>query len=339
MLGGLHIFGPGGYADTPLGSVLPIKMNRLERQSSDSSAGNSASSDLQLSGSIVMRPAAQGLRHFAMMLGATPDESSAIWAKLPPLEGANKFTGLSPAAIELASDGKNPLLVAQSFGNGRTMAFAGDTTWRWWAHGFADAHKRFWRQIVLWLARKDSGVEGNVWVRFQQRRLAPAQRVEFVVGAQTPGGKPLSGFTAEAEVQLPDGSRRTAQLIRQEDLMTGSFHDTQLPGDYTLTVIAKQGQEVLGTAQSRFLVFPQDLELDNPAADIPLMESLAISTGGQRLEPEQLPELLRRLTKGDESLLIRQETKLLLWDTWPFFLALVCLLGMEWFWRKRWGLV
>ena len=35
------------------------------------------------------------------------------------------------------------------------MAFAGDSTWHWWMHGFEAAHKRFWRQIVLWLARKD----------------------------------------------------------------------------------------------------------------------------------------------------------------------------------------
>lgn len=335
MLGGLHSFGPGGYGETPLNTVLPVKMDRLERQPLDDNAGG----DLQLPGPLHIRPAAQGLRHFTMMLGATPEDSAAVWAKLPPLEGANKFGALSAGAIELASDGKNPLLVAQSFGNGRVMAFAGDTTWRWWTRGFANVHKRFWRQIVLWLARKDLALEGNVWVRFQQRRLAPTQRAEFVVGAQTSGGEPVTDFTGEAEVQMPDGSRRTAQLIRQDNLLTGSFRDTQAAGDYTLTVTARHKDEVLGTAKSRFLVFPQDLELDNAASDMPLMESLAASTGGQRLAPEQLPELIRRLNKVDESLLIRQETKRTFWDTWTFFVLFVSLLGVEWFLRKRWGLV
>jgi hypothetical protein len=301
----------------------------------DSGAGG----DLQIPGPLAMRPAAQGLRHFAMALGTTPDQSAALWAKLPPLEGANKFSGLSPGAIELASDGKNPLLVAHSFGHGRTMAFAGDTTWRWWTHGFANVHKRFWRQIILWLARKDQAVEGNVWVRFQHRRLAPLQRAEFVVGAQTPGGEPVTDITGEAEVQLPDGSRRTVQLIRQDNQLSGTFRDTQSPGDYTMAVTARHKDEVLGTAHSRFLVYPQDLELDNAAADVPLMESLAASTGGQRLAPEQLPELIRRLNKADESLLIHQETKRTFWDTWAFFTVFVSLLGMEWFLRKRWGLV
>jgi uncharacterized membrane protein len=335
MLGGLHSFGPGGYAETPLANVLPVRMEPVERQPLDGRGGE----DLHVSESLRMRPTELGLRHFAMMLGATPQESASIWAKLPPLEGANRFNVLAPAAVVLASAGKTPLLVAHTVGSGRAMAFAGDTTWRWWAHGYINVHKRFWRQIILWLARKDQAQEGNVWVRFQQRRLAPAQRAEFVVGAQTPGGEPVTDFSGEAEVQLPDGSRRTVQLIRQDDLLTGSFRDTQTPGDYTLTVTARRKSDTLGTTQSRFLVYQQDLELDNAAADVPLMESLAVSTGGQRLAPEQLPELIRRLNKTDESLIIRIETKRTFWDTWTFFALFVSTLGAEWFLRKRWGLV
>ncbi len=35
MLGGLHSFGPGGYAETPLNAVLPVEMHRLDRQALD----------------------------------------------------------------------------------------------------------------------------------------------------------------------------------------------------------------------------------------------------------------------------------------------------------------
>jgi hypothetical protein len=36
---------------------------------------------------------------------------------------------------------------------------------------------------------------------------------------------------------------------------------------------------------------------------------------------------------------VPQETKKTLWDTWWMFLAVVVLLSVEWFLRKRWGLV
>ena len=35
MLGGFHSFGPGRYCETPLADVLPVAMDRLERQSFD----------------------------------------------------------------------------------------------------------------------------------------------------------------------------------------------------------------------------------------------------------------------------------------------------------------
>ena len=54
------------------------------------------------------------------------------------------------------------------------------------AAAIESAFKRFWRQIVLWLAKKDQAQEGSVWIRLAERRLAPSQRVEFSVGANSP---------------------------------------------------------------------------------------------------------------------------------------------------------
>ena len=95
----------------------------------------------------------------------------------------------------------------------------------------------------------------------------------------------------------------------------------------------------LGRAKARFLVFRQDLELDNASADVATMESLAALSGGQSLPPEQLPDLIRRLTENTQHLEVKQETRKTFWDTWAFFFTVVGLLGLEWYWRKRWGLV
>ncbi|MCH7793340.1 MAG: hypothetical protein IID31_13800, partial [Planctomycetes bacterium] len=96
-----------------------------------------------------------------------------IWQSLPPLEGANRFDKLAPLAQVLAEtpDGA-PLLVAIDGGQLRTLAFAGDTTYLWRMHGKADEHTQFWRQVALWLARKEEATEGRVWVRLDRRRFA-----------------------------------------------------------------------------------------------------------------------------------------------------------------------
>ena len=259
---------------------------------------------------------------------------------MPPLEGANKFHDLAAGALVLAEAGPDkPLLAAQSFGDGRVLAFAADSTWRWWMRGQETAFKRFWRQVVLWLAHKDQGQEGSVWIRMPQRRFAPSQRVEFTAGVNAPTGESVADATYKADIVLPDGARRPLSLVRQGDQMVGSFRDAQTPGDYAVEITASQKDKPLGSTRARFLVFQQDLELDNASADAATMEGLAAMTGGQTLAPEQLPDLVQRLAAETEHLDVQQETKKTFWDSWTFFLTLVALLSVEWYLRKRWGLV
>jgi len=340
MLGGFHSFGPGGYATSPLADVLPVQMDANERQSFEGKLREDV--HLQPPGPVQLVPTQLGLRHFALTLAGGRDANAAVWKKLPPLDGANRFTRIKPAAVVLAeAAGRNaPLLVAHNYGDGRVLAFAGDSTWHWPLRGFDSAHKRFWRQVVLWLARKDESMDGRVWVKLEKRRFAPGEQVEITAGAEAPGGEPLEGATFKAAVVTPDGTREDQRLFRRDLTMAGTFRDTTLAGDYAIEVEAtdKNG-EPLGSTKARFLVFEQDLELDNAAADAASLKSLAAMTGGKSIAPEQLPELIEQLARDTEDLEIQRETKTTFWDSWSFFLLLVGLLGIEWYLRKRWGLV
>ena len=338
MLGGFHTFGPGGYHDTPLADLLPIRMDALERQRFD----EAIRSDVHHSGELPIRPATPlGVRHFVMSLAAGPANAE-TWKKLPPLEGANKLENLKQAAQVLAdTPDRKPLLVAMEAG-GRVMAFAGDSTWRWWLSGHEAEHKRFWRQVILWLSRRDEATEGNVWIQLGQRRFAPNGRVEFKVGAINPQGDVDQDAIFAAEVVLPDGKRQAVRLARVGDEMVGAFAETRLAGDYAIEVTATKSGIKLGSARSRFLVYEQDLELDNAAADPTMLASLAkmtASAGGQSFAPEELSTLIDQIKKKPLELEVDQQVKETPWDTWPFFLAFVALLCGEWFLRKKWGLV
>ena len=99
---------------------------------------------------------------------------------------------------------------------------------------------------------------------------------------------------------LPDGTRRPVRLTHESAEMAGVVAETQQAGDYTLEVTAMQGPTELGRAKARFLVYEQDLELDNAAADPTLLASLAKmseAAGGRLLAPEELPALLDELAQ------------------------------------------
>ncbi|MEX0586265.1 MAG: glutamine amidotransferase [Pirellulales bacterium] len=363
MLGGYHSFGPGGFRDSPLRDALPMNIGAAQRQG----FGEPLRQDVQLAGPVRMRPAAPlGARHPIMQLegseggrgnapevptrsGALPQPPhvAAAWSQLPPLDGANLIARneLKPNAQVLAEADdaeRHPLLIAGQAGDGRVLAFAGDSTWRWPMLGFGDAHRRFWRQCVLWLAKKDEQTEGRVWIRLAGRRAIRSTRIDFNVGAESAQGEAIDSATFEVAVQTPDGRAVNVRPTKTGDEWMANFRETSKPGDYRITVTGKDGGDVLGTAEARFLVPDQDLELDRPAAEPSLMAQLADMTksaGGAALAAEELPDLLKRLADKPPELKEEVVAKVTYWDRWPFFLLFVSLLGVEWFLRKRWGLV
>ena len=342
MLGGWHSFRPGGYHNTALRDVLPVKMDpqidRFVRQR----YGDRVRRDLHLKGPLPMLPTSSlGNRHYTMRL-SPPEQNRAAWAKLPPLAGANKFRGVKRGAVVLAESPQGaPLLVAAE-AKGRVLAFAGDTTWQWVTQGHADAHRRFWRQTILWLARKDELDKGDVWTTLDGRRFLPGGRLRFDAGARSPEGDPLSDAKLTATIIDPDGERLNVRLSRLGTDMTGTFADTQKPGDYTLEVTAEHEGKSVGRARARFIVLDQDLELLNSAADPSLMASLAEMTaeaGGRRIAPEELSDLLREIQAKPKDFEEEVQQRVTHWDQWYFFLMLVGVLSGEWFLRKRWRLV
>ena len=338
MIGGLHSFGPGGYQETALRAVLPIKMHRLERQR----FGEATQTDLHWTGPVRMRPVDRGLAHSILHLA--PDrQNTDVWDQLPPLDGANRFLDAKRTAHILAeSDQGKPLLVAGTWRDGRVLAFAGDSTWKWSLAGYAQDHKRFWRQVVLWLAKMDETTQGPVWVQMERRRYLPGSRVQFTAGARNDQGDPIAGATYRAQITLPDGEHRNVPLTRPADTVTGTLAEVRVAGDYTVEVTAFDRGETLGTAQARFLVSPQDLELDNPAADPGLLQSLAQITkefGGQARSSEEFVDLLEEIRANPREWEVQRQIRQTYWDTWPFFLFFVAVMGTEWYLRKKWGMV
>ncbi len=342
MLGGFHSFGPGGFNGTALEKALPIQMGRAERQN----FGEPPPADLHIPGPLRMLPIERGGQVHAIMQIA-PGDNMALWRSLPRLDGANRFDRLrlKPTAQVVAEGddpSRSPLLVLSAWGDGRTAALAVDSTWHWQMEGFGDVHRRFWRQFVLWLAKKDETAGERVWVRLDQRRYQQGSRVDFTLGADGPQGDPLENASFEVRVEKPDQTVETVRPGRSGKAAAGSFSDTSQPGDYRITVAARNAGETVGSATARFSVSDQDVELDQPAAEPTLLASLANLTadaGGAGLAPEELPDLLERLKQKAQEFEEEIVETITLWDRWPTLLAFVSLLSGEWYLRKRWGLV
>ncbi|MGL6225244.1 MAG: glutamine amidotransferase [Thermoguttaceae bacterium] len=365
MLGGMHSFGAGGYAETPLAELLPVSLDSLDRQK----LGETIREDVHLGRSLGMRPSKLGRSHFILRLSGNTTENQSLWESLPQLRGGNRIKPKQAAFVLAEGEQQEPLLVQQMFGTGRVLAFAGDTTWDW-VKEHETEHKRFWRQVILWLAKMDESVQGTCWIELDKVRYYPGEPVPFRVHFRHSQGEEIRNPQVNVRVLRPDGQEEaipilytqdsltfptlktpnretqdveneakqpsTSTSVHESSIPTGSVRQTEMPGDYTIlaTVQADGEQE---EAINRFLVYDHNIELDNPTPDPALLSSLSQITGGRTIPPESLPTFLEELVNKSSELVEKRDTRITLYDTWPVLLLLIAVLSLEWFLRKRWG--
>ncbi|TWT96795.1 hypothetical protein Pla108_25690 [Botrimarina colliarenosi] len=336
MIGGRQSFGPGGHRDT-LGDVLPITPGRAERQALDAAMRE----DVHLPGPLRMIPTG---RHPITELGSGRAGAD-FWAELPPLDGANRLgADLKPnAQVIAATDGPRPqpLLVIGQPGLGRVLAFAGDTSWRWVLGGHREAHQRFWRQAVLWLAKKDDDPGATVYIDLASRRVPAGSRLDLVAGVRAADEGAADPIRYEATVTRPDGRPVGLPLPGGGLRAAGVFTDTAEPGDYRVQVTASRGDAKIGDAQSRFHVPRRDLELERPGAEPDTLARLAQATeadGGRTLALEELPTLLAELAAKSPEERREVVARTTLYDKWPLLLVFAGLITTEWLLRRQAGM-
>jgi len=335
LLGGLHAFEAGGWGSTPLQPALPFQRDPLSRQRFDEPIRES----LHLRGPLQMLPDERFGGISILRLADTPVDNLAAWQALPPLEGANVLGQLAEAARPLAvSQAGDPLLVAKSYGTGRVAALAVDSTWRWVMQGADQAHRRFWRQFIFWLASRDDITDDALWVRPAQRRISAGTPLVFNAGLRKADGQPIDDAQVEAEVVAPDGTKRPVRLVRDGESWAGQLTDCSQPGDWTIAAVASRAGQPVATREARFTVFRQDLEMANPVANGLVMRQLAEETGREPQPAEDIAAIFEELLERPAIYESEAEWSWGLWDSWPMLLVIVGLMSLEWFLRKRWGL-
>ena len=194
-----------------------------------------------------MIPTRAGMNHYLMQIGS-PSQSNDQWKLLPELEGANKLRQRGAISEVLAKSEEGfPLLIAQPIGQGRVAALAVDTTFLWHLGGFEKAHQRFWRQMILWLSRKEADTDKPVWVRVEPRNYSPHQQVDIEMGARDVKGKPINDADFVVTLFNPNGE--------QQQLTSRKLMENRLPLISTINLPAITGYGCKPFVRKSRLVF------------------------------------------------------------------------------------
>ncbi len=338
LVGGYHSFDAGGYGNSPLANVVPFTMQLGRKQTFDQRIDES----FHFAGPLAIRP---NRPHPITTLGS-PTENQQLWSTLPPLLGANRFGKLKAAAeILLVGDKNEPILVAGEAGQGRVLAFAGDSTYLWYMHGEELKHKQFWRQCMLWLLRRDA-LQKGFRLTMESRRVMLGD--EPVVGIEWFGGTDGQPMPEQMRIELyrDDTWQRvvTSNPVR-ENRREAKLSGLTEKGLYRIKLAASDRTNETFSAELVFIVREESRELSSPMADWQTMENIAAASkavGGRIVAPDDndIKQLIDQFRDRQQKLRVPVvETRKLgdaAWDSWLYLIIFSAVMALEWGLRKSW---
>ena len=342
MLGGRNAFAEGDYGNTPIADLLPVELDPSRRRVIPRRfADPMRPSDEEQGFQFV--PTAAGIESPILKFSPDPVVNRARWSQVPRLTSINYLGAAKPGAVVLAEKPEDdygprePLLIVQRYGKGRTAALATASTWRW--QMLLDAedarHERFWQQLARWLA---ASAPNRVNIDMGQARFTPDQEIPLTVNVYGVGYRPLAG--AEVRGLLTDPFGGVRELIFEEELTTeGTFVAPFVPQDegvYELEVIGETDDGHVGKQTRSFLVRPSNKEFYDATLKRAFLEGLAAANDGFYYAPDEVEAIPVNLRSRRTSTSIYRVEYL--WDM-PLIFGLVILLpSIEWIYRRRKGL-
>ena len=186
-------------------------------------------------------------------------------------------------ALVRTPDGSRPLVAVQRYGQGRSLVFTGEASWRWrmLLPSSDRSYDRFWRQAIRWLSVPATdpvhvlvpagGAPGDTLpLRVAARNGAFELQRDATVALRVTHP---DGHLEEVAAAAPDGSGGSAAFA-------AAFRPGQ-PGVYRVTAEARRGAAGLGAASAAMPVGGADLEMTDPRLNLPVLQRAALASGGR----------------------------------------------------------
>lgn len=290
---------------------------------------------------------ANGRVHPILNMGGVPDNG---WHRLPPLTYSESSWTASPDARTLATVQvrgvalDDPLLIVRSRGQVRTAALLGAGVWRWknMPDDLEDLQP-FWPDLFANLLQWITTREDNRPVRVRPVRdlFGGGEPVQFSGQVYDESLNPVDGASVAVQVTTPDGNQLDYQM---EALGNGRYilNAGALPeGTYGFTATGTGGGNTLGQDAGSFAVGALTLEFRETRADAALMRQMARRSNGLFLTADAVTTLPDQLNASGSlnPTVVAHEREAELWRRYAFLIAIIAFLGLEWFLRKRSGMV
>ena len=300
-----------------------------------------------------------GNSYLEIQPNVTPDQSKnpllqnnsadpiAAWNNLPPVY--QLFSEFNPKPeSEIAARTKvnnvptnKPLILTRRLGNQRSIAVLAKDIWKWklqTAMKDQDVFDRFILNSIKWLNSPED--KKRVQIRTLKKLFALGEEVEFTAQVYDDAFNPISD--AEVKVRLKNDNDKFE--LNLNSLGNGLYEgvlQTNKAGNYSFVGEAKLNNKLLGSDKGLFNVGEVDIEMMDTKMDYEFLNSLANVSGGKFFNVDQSKSLFKLLSelnlKSSKEKIDTKEYSL--WSNEFLMIAIILLFGIEWFIRKREGML
>jgi len=271
------------------------------------------------------------------------------WQQLPPIYKCQTIFRAKPetdvlAAIKLQTTVLNePLVLVCNMNSQKSFAVTGQGVWRWRLLAQSGSQTKNFLSLLLsntirWLTTQDEGK--NVQIVPIKESFTTAEAVEFIGQVYDEQLKPVEN--ADCTVEIKRGSESFTIVLnpigngRYEGSLNGIGE-----GEYSYTAAAAFSGKSFRTDKGKFSVGQTNVEFLETRMNKPLLEQLAYRTGGKYYDLTMAGQVGNDFANGLK--LVSKEivytSEIELWN-WKYLgTVVIILLGMEWFLRKRNGML
>jgi hypothetical protein len=274
--------------------------------------------------------------------------TSAGWQKLPPVYRTQSGFHLKPGSTALVTiTAQNiplpePLVAVRSVAHQRAVAVTGYGIWRWKLMAQGDVQtehllSEFIASSVRWLTSRED--DKRVKVIAAKEMFTTAEPAQFIAQVYTEELRPADN--ADVTLDVVHSHEKIPVALRP--VGNGRYEGTAngLPeGEYTFHAAAAINGTPAGEDQGRFTVGMMNGEFLETRMNRSLLEQIAYRTSGNYfpIDRSDSLETILHASRWNSKEVVHQ-AEIEIWNWRYAALAIICLLGIEWFLRKRNGML
>jgi hypothetical protein len=335
-------------SEKPLLTILSRTMNFDKLHALDPvlpfNAGNIENNELQV---FVNIPEAQRNNPILKISNITNPQE--VWFKLPPVfQPGGKFRVKVEseilATVRFQSSTMNdPFIVSRNVNKKKSVSVLGYGLWRW--NMLTSSENRmdkvlesFLGNTIRWLTTREDA--RRIIVQPLKNLFTTQDAVEFTAQIYDDSFQPLD----DAQIELRVRQGNDLNMLVLNSLGSGQYqgaYDRLSGGEYEFVATVKVNGVLIGEDQGTFSVGDFHAEYLETRMNKPLLQQIAVQTGGRYYESNEFGSLAQDITRLPDfkSRNVSKPAEIEIWNSRWMLASIIFIFALEWFLRKRNGML